>query len=1360
MVLTSKNCGMNTFYYFIYLLFILLVVMQFTNPSVIDPSSSDEIVLDVSRHLQTSLTATYRWQDAIQNYTVPSNVPPNTAMSIEARGAEGGGAQNGGLGGAVSVIVPVNPGQIFFVSIGKQGIDCSPTVTSSPTSMKTFCPACYGGACGIDGAFSGGGATTVWSPEASFTIIAGGGGGAGTNVDCYSGGSGGGSVGGSPDLCPAGTATGGTQLSGGTGLNSGSRNKGGLAGNNGGGGGAGFFGGGSGALGWAGAGGSSYISGGVVTTVFNKQGVGFGDGQAKFTIPQPFATPAPVIIPTYAPSQIPSASPSLLPTPLPSSSASPTLSTVPLVTTFTYTGNRQHFTVPAVPPNTEMLIEVSGASGGNFFFQNFGGGLGGTITVRLPVNEGDDFTLVLGQAGTMSTSPTIGGGAGGYAISPGAGAGGGATFVTGGNSVNIIAGGGGGAGSWQNGGGLVGKPGGGDGHGPLSTTQAGLQGTTTCYGFGGGGGGGYLGGAGGDCGGSGSGGSSYAGGDNVIIVNNLSGTNQGNGLVVFTILRPYQTPAPVAEPTRAPTLVPSAVPTLQPTLPIPTPAPTLAPTSTPTISLPPSCVPTYSPTFSPTCSPTQSPSNLISIASSSIPTPYTSSILLMPPSDSPVSQPPTISPTPVPLQSVNLLDYHTFYNMPSQKQAMVINFKLKFFVGAYTIFFVCLFIFVLVWRCIGLGQKYQRGLKDKALRFFLESIVPQTQKKKITIAIDLPRYMYRVEDLNERRWEMMESYKESRDSTPIHGSQGNETKTMSKSIDGVDKDNSPESHQEELFDIHLLQGSKYLGTGAVFTDYIFYVLNNHSLFSCVYCYERSSYSRLGRSIIFISQHALLFVFVTLSNSWLEQFAPNDTIGKYINVVFNGIVIAPLAKLYNRRARALLMRTKWLQAISAATALVLLFFCLSAAAITSAAPEPNFFVLVYISRVQIQGVVLELLSDLLAFNPFLHFSIYFNNDTINRIWSIDQLDDTTDCRKVRSEPLIAFTMGEYYAECLMVNKMKRNVDFVNWSGTRLGGIIRTDLLISYELASKWGWVEAKPHTHTQSTRIDDDRMLSDLTNSNLEPKTHNSVFSRESTKNVLHDNADSITIEDGKDDDEDVEAKTTNSDSAQSQVIPRASQFAFDSIFRRSSIHIDNERNEEVFKIDQNLESMRAEKSRSSDTSSPAGDSLSSSAYLVGLASRLSSKVQPDGRNSSSNARWSSSSTSTSSSSKMSFFSNPLSNSAKTTKMASQQSRSISQHAHSASSNMKDSEEERPSAPSRSGSISSYILSGDETTFSSEEDAAIHYLRKKIIWENKSKEERFLANIAFWQTLARTQDSEAAMEAASNAISSSETDPSP
>lgn len=200
------------------------------------------------------IVSTFNWNGSTQSYVIPTNVPPQTAMTIDIMGAQGGGGPNGGLGGRVSVIVPVNPGQIFYVSVGRQGTGSTPGVTASPTSMTTSCPACYGGGLGTDGAFSGGGATSVRSPESSLTVIAGGGGGAGTTINCLFGGSGGGSVGGSPPDCPAGAATGGTQSNGGTGLSQGSRTMGGTAGSRGGAGGAGYFGGGSGTNGGGGGG--------------------------------------------------------------------------------------------------------------------------------------------------------------------------------------------------------------------------------------------------------------------------------------------------------------------------------------------------------------------------------------------------------------------------------------------------------------------------------------------------------------------------------------------------------------------------------------------------------------------------------------------------------------------------------------------------------------------------------------------------------------------------------------------------------------------------------------------------------------------------------------------------------------------------------------------------------------------------------------------------------------------------------------------------------------------------------------------------------------------------------------------------
>lgn len=240
-------------------------------------------------------------------FTIPSDLPANTELIIDVSGASGGGT-NGGLGGNVIVSLPVNPSQVFIISIGEQGRAW--TATSG-------CPATVGGGGACSGLYSssGGGATTVTSSQGNIRIIAGGGGGSGSIAQCSGGGSGGGLEGG--QACTGSTSPAATQTTGGVGGIGGSGTAEnpnnpscmGVAQNcNGGGGGGGVF-GGAGGRGQGGGGGSGFVGGNNVVTQSNTGGRRLGNGLVVFTITRPYK-----IISVASPTPNPTLQPSMFPT--------------------------------------------------------------------------------------------------------------------------------------------------------------------------------------------------------------------------------------------------------------------------------------------------------------------------------------------------------------------------------------------------------------------------------------------------------------------------------------------------------------------------------------------------------------------------------------------------------------------------------------------------------------------------------------------------------------------------------------------------------------------------------------------------------------------------------------------------------------------------------------------------------------------------------------------------------------------------------------------------------------------------------------------------------------------------------------
>ncbi len=228
--------------------------------------------------------------------------------------------------------------------------------------------------------------------------------------------------------------------------------------------------------------------------------------------------------------------------------------------TFSYTGTRQSFTVPAGV--TFLCVEMTGGRGGDAY-AGWSGGNGGKLTTIIPVTPGQVLYIHAGGAATGPEGGWNGGGNGstdyivlpdGTVMEPFSGGGGGASDIRTDSldpgSRIAIAAGGGGAG-WQGGheggvgGGLTGGDGGGLGYGGTQTAggictdpgscgssgQAGQGGNGYCWAWGGAGGGGWFGGGGGSYGGGG-GGSAYAL-PSLAGTEHFPGVNAGNGQVTL-----------------------------------------------------------------------------------------------------------------------------------------------------------------------------------------------------------------------------------------------------------------------------------------------------------------------------------------------------------------------------------------------------------------------------------------------------------------------------------------------------------------------------------------------------------------------------------------------------------------------------------------------------------------------------------------------------------------------------------------------------------------------------------------------------------------------------------------------------------
>ncbi|MEI6764814.1 MAG: glycine-rich protein, partial [Bacteroidota bacterium] len=231
---------------------------------------------------------TFSYTGSQQTWTVPAGV---TNITIDAQGAQGGGAY-GGLGGRAIGTMPVTPGSTLYVYVGGQPTTRPGAGSGGFNGGGSIMALPCGG--GTNDGWGGGGASDVrLTTSLSDRIIVAAGGG-GTGYGDRVGGDGGGLTG-SSGIAPYGTApTGGTQTGGGnagenngTYAGAGSLGTGGDGGPTsvmcmGGGGGGGYYGGGGG-YSSSGAGGSSWTSYSGSTNTSMTAGYKSGNGSVTIS---------------------------------------------------------------------------------------------------------------------------------------------------------------------------------------------------------------------------------------------------------------------------------------------------------------------------------------------------------------------------------------------------------------------------------------------------------------------------------------------------------------------------------------------------------------------------------------------------------------------------------------------------------------------------------------------------------------------------------------------------------------------------------------------------------------------------------------------------------------------------------------------------------------------------------------------------------------------------------------------------------------------------------------------------------------------------------------------------------------------
>lgn len=87
--------------------------------------------------------------------------------------------------------------------------------------------------------------------------------------------------------------------------------------------------------------------------------------------------------------------------------------------------------------------------------------------------------------------------------------------------------------------------------------------------------------------------------------------------------------------------------------------------------------------------------------------------------------------------------------------------------------------------------------------------------------------------------------------------------------------------------------TKYTLHKGLMEDFLLYILNNHSILSCISAMKKSTFSRNKRRIAFTMEHSLAFFLVAFNTSLISV-----GMSKHLAVILNMFAISPTCSLYN------------------------------------------------------------------------------------------------------------------------------------------------------------------------------------------------------------------------------------------------------------------------------------------------------------------------------------------------------------------------------------------------------------------------------------------------------------------------------
>ena len=273
----------------------------------------------------------------------------------------------------------------------------------------------------------------------------------------------------------------------------------------------------------------------------------------------------------------------------------------------------------------------------------------------------------------------------------------------------------------------------------------------------------------------------------------------------------------------------------------------------------------------------------------------------------------------------------------------------------------------------------------------------------------------------------------------VYSDEFNEYLFMGRCYLGCDDFLCPGGHTLPLIGVKLRPG--------VYEDFLLYCFNNHTLLACVLCTKEAVFSRAGRRLVFLIEHAFgFFVSNFMSNIFIMMSLPasmySSSVSNYFTqVIFDVIFTSQIAAaiglafmfLYRKSREARLgeyVALRWLLVPPVLGAFLML---LVLAALLTHDVHVAMNIANYLYQVIVAGAIIELICIMMKFESQYHFAVYI-------LWN----------------RVCLLNIGKLYLERLLRLESREGVDYVDLSYVALRGLVRIDRVVQKKYADSRQW----------------------------------------------------------------------------------------------------------------------------------------------------------------------------------------------------------------------------------------------------------------------------------------------------------------